>query len=488
MTVGEGDYTDIISGQEVKDKLAEGAQAIKTAAGTTFGPYGNNVAICNFYGYPHVTKDGVTAVKDLKMQDPVKDVALQIIKSAAQQTNRKAGDGTTSTTILAANIVENGINSLQGIPIRKIQDTFSEISKGVENHICSVSKAIKTEGDIYNVAFVASNGDTKITDLVTKAFKNQNTNKVIVRPSDSGETTIRVVEGIRIDASSLLQLEEKRTLEHPSILVTNLDINGSIGAGLILKLYADNGETPLFIACNDIDAEAAQILNYARSKGASIDVMRPSHVADARVEYLRLLAVATNSTYVDGGQTFTLQEISPALLGRASSVTVDYQEINIIGREGDVEKEVDLLKKKIEGNKDGLGELYKSYLGILEGESAVLEVGGNNQIEISESSDRIDDTVRAVEGAIKEGVVNGSLTAYEIEGSYNPIITDVIKRSLEQMKDQLLKGNDGEEIWEESILDPALVTKEVFKNALSAASLILTTECVIVKRKENDIN
>lgn len=484
MIIGEGNYTEIVSGEEVKEKLLRGASAIKTAVGTTFGPHGSNVALCKFYNPPHVTKDGVTVAHDLRLADHVEDVALQIIKQAAKQTAKKAGDGTTSTTVLAATLVEKGLSSLKGVTIRDIQNNFSAITKEVIEKVTENATPVNGEEDIYNVAYVASNGDSSISELITEAFGQQDTNKVIVRDSDTGATRITVVDGIRMDSTSMLQLDEKRVFDDVSILVTDLDIVGVQGASKILRLYADLGETPIIVIANDIDAEASKTLNYARSKGAKLDAIRPPHIADARREYSRLLAKATGAVFFDSKKGFQLKEVRVDQLGKADSVVIDFQETAIIGRYGEVTTEVASIKEKIEGNKDQLSDLYKGQLAILQGKTAVLEVGGNNEVEVRELKDRIDDTVRAVEASIKTGTVKGALLAYsfKLEGDYHPEILNLVTSSLQDMRDQLLVNNNGEEIWNESVMDPALVATEVFKNALSSAALILTTQCVIVKK------
>lgn len=491
MIVGEGDYTEIVHGKDVKKRLLEGANKIKIAVGTTFGPYGSNVAICKSYNLPHVTKDGVTVAKDLKLKDPVEDVALQIIKESAKQTARIAGDGTTSTTLLAAHIVDKGTNSLGGISIRDIQNSMAVITKGVEDNITKAAKPVETEEDIYNVAFVASNGDTTITHMITEAFTTQDTNKVIVRDSDTGVTKITVVDGIRMDATSMVELQEKVTLEDARVMVTDHDITGVGGAGKVLQLYAEIKEQPLVVFANDIDKEAAQVMNYAISQGAKLALVRAPHIADARKEYLRLLSVALSATFIDSKEGWEFNETSVAHLGVAATVIVDYQETVVLGRTSsdNLDKEIRIVQAKIDSNKDGLASLYTEYMGILKGKSAVLEVGGNNGVEVREFKDRVDDTVRAVEASISTGVVKGALLAYDttnISGEFEPIVLKIVQSAIDAMRDRLLYNNNGEEVWNESVVDPALVAIQVFKNALSAASLILTTDCVIVKRKQEE--
>lgn len=491
MIVGEGNYTEIVTGETVRQKLLNGSLAIAKAVGTTFGPHGHNVAITKTFNVPHVTKDGVTVAKDLKLEDPVENVALQIIKGAAQQTAKKAGDGTTSTTLIASKLVEKA-GALESLHIREIQDSLNKIVKRfIANTDISV-KEVSTEDEIGSIAMVASNGDKEISSLVKTAFAEKNTNKVIVRDSDTSKTTLTVVDGIRMDATSMIQLLKKTEYKEPKILVTNCDVKGLEGAQKIIQLY-QTIKTPLIVVGNDIDERAGTILNHAKQEGIEVDIVRGPHIAEARTNYLRVLATAVGAVFIDSGKGWTFGEVLPEQLGQAEAVVIDYQETVILGRATGLEKTIEEVQAKIDGNKDGLAQLYKDQLSVLDGRTAVIHVGASSEVELREVKDRIDDTVRAVEAALTHGMVRGALLAYvdgltgiNMDSVKEEQVMNMVKESINELRTSLLSNNNGEEIWNKDVMDPALVVTEAFKNAVSAASLIMTTDCVIVKKEFTD--
>jgi len=501
---------EVIKGKEVQDKLLAGSETIFNAVSTTFGPFGRNVAITKVFNDAHITKDGVTVAQSVNLEDPVENVAAQVIRQAAAKTAEIAGDGTTSTTILTRFLVEHGFNTLNSnktLSTTQVKNSMNKIVESLLKHLDD--NLIKQIGldDIKSVAMVACNGDEYIANLVTKAFQTIGVDGIVsVFDSRSYDTTLDATEGIRIDRSHITPIlgEGKIKVDHKNcrILTMDLKITTATDAVEIVKLQEACGG-PLLIICEDITEQAASTIAYNNeTNGTMIEIIRAPFIADARTEALQDLAIATGSVFVSRKKGYGMRDITTGMLGMSDAVTITLQETTIIGRLGEKEAIADRVKyyqEKISDDKEGLAANYKKRLAMLSAGAAIIYVGGANEAEVKEKKDRLDDTIRAVKSALDQGVVKGGCIAYETlvhEGkkmfTEDEVAYPIIFNSMSMLWTTLCENgelDEGEasllklELVENSIADPALVIKSTIINAVSAANMLFTTDCVVIKKE-----
>lgn len=499
--------TKIYSGEEVKNKLLKGSKKISEAVGTTFGPYGKNVALTMLYNDAHITKDGVTVANSINLEDPIENISAQIIKQAAAKTAEIAGDGTTSTTILSNFLVKTCFQYLQDFPnvkISEIKNYLEEISKYSIDIINANTSKIK-KGDIKRIALVSSNGDNEIADLVTEAFETIGERGIVsVTESRSYDTSLEACEGIKLDRGHIspVFVMGRTKVKHNNcrILVTDCDIKGSVDIINLVNLQESIKE-PILIICNDIDETAIKILAFNKEqRNIPIEVIRAPYIADARKEALDDLAIATGATNLSKNKGWAISQVNPDILGFSDSVEITTKGTNILGRKGSIEelnKRIKYYEEKIKGDTEGLKGNYKKRLGMLTAGAAVIYIGGTNETEIQEKKDRLDDTIRAVRSALEEGIVLGGALTYKMieEGlkqkdiKTNTLIPYVAEE-LSNLVLTLIKNSSYpldldkhiELVTKGGIIDPALVITSTIKNAIGAVKMIISTDCVVVKK------
>lgn len=496
----------IIKGEEVHEKLLKGSAEIAKAVSTTFGPYGKNVTITMLYNPPHVTKDGATVARSIKLEDPSENVAAQIINQAAAKTAEIAGDGTTSTTILANSLVHMAFNLIKkGERPMIIKNYLKEAEVKLLKYLSNLST--KTEHkDIYNIALVACNGDTDIAKLVTEAFTIIGENGLVtVSDSRNYDTTLDTTEGIKLDRSHIIPglNNGKNYNRHKdcAILVTNLDLSTEFDAIRILQVQ-EASTKPLLVICNDLTGKAAEILTYNKlERNVPIEVIRAPFIADARQEACVDLSIVTGATFIDKTSGWHIKDVNIDHLGNSDSVEITLKETNILGRLGDSEKiksRIEYYNTKIKEDKEGLKENYKKRLAFFTSGAAVIYIGGSNEIEVQEKKDRFDDTIRAVRSALAEGyVLGGSLTYLKIgsqlheedPGNLSQMVhsclNNIVRKLLSNSNDTIKYEDHVNAVKAHNIIDPTLVIKSTIQNAIGAAIMIFTTDCIIIKNESH---
>ncbi len=496
---------NIVKGDEVHSKLLEGSWKIADAVSTTFGPYGKNVGITMLYNLPHITKDGVSVAHRINLKDPIENIAAQIIKQAAKSTANVAGDGTTSTTILAYAIVSECINYLKSNPTKTNELKTSlnllkeEYIKKVENQ----SKQIQSKEDIEYIAGVSCNNDKEIINLITEAFDIVGKDGVItISDSKSYKTYVEGTTGIRLDRthiSPIFEMGRNKTIcKDCNILTTDIDFRSFEDANKLVSLQNNSGK-PLLVICNDITDNALNaIAYYKQNNNIPIEIVRAPGIADVRRESIKDLAIITGATALMKDEGWTIDAITEKNLGSADSFEITLKETNIIGRHGDKEKiesRINYYKEKIEADNQGLKENYIKRLSMFNSGAAVVYIGGTNEVEVQEKKDRVDDTIRAVKSALEEGYVTGGCTTYynlieESKEDAKKIMNNAFKMLLETLLEnkevEYTKENIDNlilEVLENNIIDPTLVIKSTIQNAIGAAIMIFTTECVIIREE-----
>lgn len=516
---------------KAREALLNGVNTLADAVKTTLGPKGKNVMIAKGSGAPAVTKDGVTVAKSIDLEDPYENLGAQMCKEVASKTNDIAGDGTTTATVLAQAIAREGLkNVAAGANPMDLKAGIDLAVSKITEAIDKLAKKIDDKKSIAQVATISANNDTEIGDLIAEAMEKVGENGVItIDESKTAETILDVVEGMQFGNGYLSpyfatdQENRKCELENPAILLYDKKISTMNDILPHLEYTAKMGK-PLLIIAEDVDGEAlaALVINKLRGTLKVAAVKAPGY-GDSRLNNLNDIAVLTGATVVSEDKGIKLSDADPmTILGFAGTVTITNNSTTIVEGEGnkeEIEKRIIELKTQIENaTSDYEKDNLQTRLAKLAGGVAVIKVGAPTEVEMKEKKDRVDDALHATRAAVLEGIVPGGGVAllraangfcYDSDNQDVQTGVKIVLRAIEEPLRQIVTNagleasvivnkvkelpvNEGfnakngtyENLMEAGVLDPALVTKTALKNAASIASMILTTECVIVDKPE----
>ena len=524
---------EILFNIDARDQLKKGIDTLANAVKVTLGPKGRNVIIEKKFGAPHITKDGVTVAKEVELADAYQNTGAQLVKEVASKTGDDAGDGTTTATVLAQAIVAEGLKNVTA------GASPMDIKRGIDKAVAKVVDAIKgqaeTVGDNYDkidqVASVSANNDPVIGKLIADAMRKVSKDGVITIEEAKGtDTTIGVVEGMQFDRGYLSAYFVTNTekmeceMEKPYILIYDKKISNLKDFLPILEPAVQTGR-PLLVIAEDVDSEALTtlVVNRLRSQLKICAVKAPGF-GDRRKEMLEDIAVLTGGVVISEEKGLKLEQATIEMLGTADKVTVSKDNTTIVNGAGDkenIKERCEQIKAQIVATKSDYDkEKLQERLAKLSGGVAVLYVGAASEVEMKEKKDRVDDALRATRAAIEEGIVPGGGVAYiraldALEGFKGDNVDettgiDIIKRAIEEPLRQIVAnaGKEGavvvqkvregkadfgynartdvyENLHAAGVVDPAKVTRVALENAASIAGMFLTTECVIVEKKED---
>ena len=524
---------EILFNIDARDQLKKGIDTLANAVKVTLGPKGRNVIIEKKFGAPHITKDGVTVAKEVELADAYQNTGAQLVKEVASKTGDDAGDGTTTATVLAQAIVAEGLKNVTA------GASPMDIKRGIDKAVAKVVDSIKgqaeTVGDNYDkieqVASVSANNDPVIGKLIADAMRKVSKDGVITIEEAKGtDTTIGVVEGMQFDRGYLSAYFVTNTekmecvMENPYILIYDKKISNLKDFLPILEPAVQTGR-PLLVIAEDVDSEALTtlVVNRLRSQLKICAVKAPGF-GDRRKEMLEDIAVLTGGVVISEEKGLKLEQATIEMLGTADKVTVSKDNTTIVNGAGDkenIKERCEQIKAQIVSTKSDYDkEKLQERLAKLSGGVAVLYVGAASEVEMKEKKDRVDDALRATRAAIEEGIVPGGGVAYiraldALEGFKGDNVDettgiDIIKRAIEEPLRQIVAnaGKEGavvvqkvregkadfgynartdvyENLHAAGVVDPAKVTRVALENAASIAGMFLTTECVIVEKKED---
>ena len=524
---------EILFNIDARDQLKKGIDTLANAVKVTLGPKGRNVIIEKKFGAPHITKDGVTVAKEVELADAYQNTGAQLVKEVASKTGDDAGDGTTTATVLAQAIVAEGLKNVTA------GASPMDIKRGIDKAVAKVVDSIKgqaeTVGDNYDkieqVASVSANNDPVIGKLIADAMRKVSKDGVITIEEAKGtDTTIGVVEGMQFDRGYLSAYFVTNTekmeceMEKPYILIYDKKISNLKDFLPILEPAVQTGR-PLLVIAEDVDSEALTtlVVNRLRSQLKICAVKAPGF-GDRRKEMLEDIAVLTGGVVISEEKGLKLEQATIEMLGTADKVTVSKDNTTIVNGAGDkenIKERCEQIKAQIVATKSDYDkEKLQERLAKLSGGVAVLYVGAASEVEMKEKKDRVDDALRATRAAIEEGFVPGGGVAYiraldALEGFKGDNVDettgiDIIKRAIEEPLRQIVAnaGKEGavvvqkvregkadfgynartdvyENLHAAGVVDPAKVTRVALENAASIAGMFLTTECVIVEKKED---
>ena len=524
---------DILFNIDARDQLKKGVDELANAVKVTLGPKGRNVIIEKKFGAPHITKDGVTVAKEVELADAYQNTGAQLVKEVASKTGDDAGDGTTTATVLAQAIVAEGLKNVTA------GASPMDIKRGIDKAVSKVVESIKSQsekvGDNYDkieqVASVSANNDPVIGKLIADAMRKVSKDGVITIEEAKGtDTTIGVVEGMQFDRGYLSAYFVTNTekmeceMEKPYILIYDKKISNLKDFLPILEPAVQTGR-PLLVIAEDVDSEALTtlVVNRLRSQLKICAVKAPGF-GDRRKEMLEDIAVLTGGVVISEEKGLKLEQATIEMLGTADKVTVSKDNTTIVngaGAKENIKERCEQIKAQIASTKSDYDkEKLQERLAKLSGGVAVLYVGAASEVEMKEKKDRVDDALRATRAAIEEGIVAGGGVAYiraldaleGLQGDNADETTgiDIIKRAIEEPLRQIVAnaGKEGavvvqkvregkadfgynartdvyENLHAAGVVDPAKVTRVALENAASIAGMFLTTECVIVEKKED---
>ncbi len=517
---------------EARAALETGVNAVADAVRVTLGPKGRNVVLSRPYGAPTITNDGVTIAREIDLEDPFENMGAQLLKEVSIKTNDVAGDGTTTATVLAQAMVREGLKNIAAganpMILRKGMQTACDAA--VEE-IHKISQPIKSKEAIAQVAAISS-ADEEIGKLIADAMEVVGNDGVItVEDSKTFGTSMEVVEGMQFDrgyiSPYMVTNTEKMvaTLDEPYILVTDKKISNIQDILPILEQIVKTGKALLIIA-EDVEGEAltTMILNRLRGTFTCVAVKAPGF-GDRRKEMLKDIAALTGATVVTDELGYSLEETTLGMLGSARQVTVDKDNTTIVdgrGDKADIEARVEQIRRLIEETTSDFDrEKYQERLAKLAGGVAVLQVGAATETELTEKKHRIEDALSATKAAVEEGIVAGggtallnilpALEAIDMGEADAQTGVNIVKKALEAPVRQIAEnaGVEGSVVCEHvkalpvgegynarkdayenmidaGILDPAKVTRSALQNAVSIASMILTTETLVADVTKED--
>ncbi|MFC2308678.1 MAG: chaperonin GroEL [Bacteroidota bacterium] len=519
---------------DAREQLKQGVDALANAVKVTLGPKGRNVIIEKKYGAPQITKDGVTVAKEIELEDSVNNLGAQLVKEVATKTGDAAGDGTTTATVLAQAIINVGLKNVTS------GANPMDLKRGIDKAVAEVVKAIRKQSQIVGndydkieqVATISANNDSEIGALIAEAMKKVSKDGVITIEEAKGtDTTIEVVEGMQFDRGYISPYFVTNTekmeceMENPYILIHDKKISSLKELLPILEPAVQSGR-PLLIIAEDVDSEALTtlVVNRLRSNLKICAVKAPGF-GDRRKEMLEDIAILTGGMVISEERGLKLESATLEMLGTAEKVTIDKDNtiiVNGAGKKQSIADRINQIKAQIAATtSDYDREKLQERLAKLSGGVAVLYVGAGSEVEMKEKKDRVDDALSATRAAIEEGIVPGGGVSYiraieavaKLKGDNDDEKTgiEIIRRAIEEPLRQIVTngGKEGavvvqkvsegtgdfgynarmdryENLLAAGVVDPAKVTRVALENAASIAGMFLTTECVIVDKKEEN--
>lgn len=525
----------IVFNQDAKTKLLKGIIKLSDAVTCTLGPNGRNVIIDNVGDNPISTKDGVTVARSIELENPIENIGAQILKQAAIKTADQAGDGTTTTTLLAATMIADGFNAIKaGSNAVEVKRGIEQATKDVVAEIKRVSKDITSDEQIKQVAVISANGDEEIGSLISEAMKSVGVDGVVtVEESRIGETSLEIVEGIQIDKGykSLYFVTNNdtmtATLNNPKILLYNGRLTQVKELLPLLNSLSQSNDELLVIA-EDIDGEALSTLLVNKMRGIlKAVVVKAPDFGDRRLHILEDIATVTGGTVVSPEKGMKLDKFNSDWLGSARLVTVAKEVTTIVDGKGEIEQietRIDELKNQIDNAKSIFErEKLQERLGKLSGGVAIINIGAPTEVEMREKKDRVDDALHATKAALQEGILPGGgvalVHAREVLAKqkyanvdldlgrqivynacvapFNKILSNAGYEALETygLVTQInqvssdhgynLKSKCVTNLVEDGIIDPTKVTRLALENAVSVAGTVLITESIVYNKPED---
>ncbi|MHB8286855.1 MAG: chaperonin GroEL [Caulobacteraceae bacterium] len=520
---------DVYFASDARDRMLQGVNILANAVKVTLGPKGRNVVIEKSFGAPRSTKDGVSVAKEIELSDRFQNLGAQLIREVASKTNDKAGDGTTTATVLAQAIVVEGLKSVASG--RNPMDLKRGIDKAVGvvvEQIKTTSKKVANNSEIAQVGTISANGDKEVGEMIARAMEKVGNEGVItIEEAKTLETELDVVEGMQFDRGYLSPYfvtnadKMEVSLEEPLILIFEKKLSTLQPLLPVLEAVVQSGR-PLLILAEDVEGEALATLVVNKLRGGlRVAAVKAPGFGDRRKAMLEDIAILTGGQVISEDLGIKLETVTLDMLGKAKKVTITKDDTTIVegsGEHSGIEGRIAQIKRQIEDTtSDYDKEKLQERLAKLAGGVAVIRVGGSTEVEVKEKKDRVDDALNATRAAVEEGIVPGGGVALlkaskALEGLKGEnddqnagiaIVRRALQAPLRQIAEnagvegsvvvgRILDNNDASfgfnaqteeygDLVAQGVIDPAKVVRTALQDAASVAGLLITTEAAIVE-------
>ena len=520
---------DVYFSSDARDRMLRGVNTLANAVKVTLGPKGRNVVIEKSFGAPRSTKDGVSVAKEIELADRFENLGAQLIREVASKTNDKAGDGTTTATVLAQAIAVEGLKSVAAgmNPMDLKRGVDKAVIKVIEE-IKSTSKKVTTNSEIAQVGTISANGDTEVGEMIAKAMaKVGNEGVITVEEAKSLETELDVVEGMQFDRGYLSPYfitnadKMEVELEEPLILLFEKKVSSLQPLLPVLEAVVQSGR-PLLIIAEDVEGEALATLVVNKLRGGlKVAAVKAPGFGDRRKAMLEDISILTAGQMISEDLGIKLETVTLNMLGRAKRVRIEKENTTIIdgaGKKKDIEARVGQIKAQIEETtSDYDREKLQERLAKLAGGVAVIRVGGATEVEVKEKKDRVDDALNATRAAVEEGILPGggvallralsSVKAIKTQNDDQKTGVEIVRKAITAPAKQIVDnaGDDGAvvvgklleskdytygynaqtgeygDLVKAGIIDPTKVVRTAIQDAASIAGLLITTEAMIAE-------
>jgi chaperonin GroEL len=520
---------DVYFSTDARDRMLRGVNILANAVKVTLGPKGRNVVIEKSFGAPRSTKDGVTVAKEIELSDRFENLGAQLIREVASKTNDKAGDGTTTATVLAQAIVTEGLKSVAaGMNPMDLKRGVDKAVARIVEEIKKTSKKVTTNQEIAQVGAISANGDHEIGDMIAKAMaKVGNEGVITVEEAKSLETELDVVEGMQFDRGYLSPYfitnadKMEAVLEEPLILLFEKKLSSLQPLLPVLEAVVQSGR-PLLIVAEDVEGEALATLVVNKLRGGlRVAAVKAPGFGDRRKAMLEDIATLTGGQLISEDLGIKLENVGLEMLGKAKKVSITKDDTTIVdgsGPKADIEARISQIKRQIEDTtSDYDKEKLQERLAKLAGGVAVVRVGGSTEVEVKEKKDRVDDALNATRAAVEEGIVAGGgvallkaslvLEGFKGDNDDQNAGIAIVRRALQAPIRQIAEnaGVEGSivvgkvlenksatfgfnaqteeygDLVKAGVIDPAKVVRTALQDAASVSGLMITTEAAVVE-------
>ncbi|WP_026791629.1 chaperonin GroEL [Pleomorphomonas oryzae] len=520
---------EVLFDQSAREKMLRGVDILAEAVKVTLGPKGRNVVIEKSFGAPRITKDGVSVAKEIELADKFENMGAQMLREVASKTNDKAGDGTTTATVLAQGIVREGAKAVAaGVNPMDLKRGIDLAVNAVVADLKANARKVTKSDEIAQVGTISANGDTEIGKMLAEAMQKVGNEGVItVEEAKTAETELEVVEGMQFDRGYLSPYFVTNTdkmrveLEDPYILIHEKKLSNLQAMLPVLEAVVQSGK-PLLIVAEDVEGEALATLVVNKLRGGlKIAAVKAPGFGDRRKAMLEDIAILTGGQVISEDLGIKLENVTLAMLGRAGRVSISKENTTIVegaGAKADIEARVAQIKAQIEETtSDYDREKLQERLAKLAGGVAVIRVGGSTEVEVKERKDRVDDALHATRAAVEEGILPGGgvalLRALKALDSLTPANDDqktgiqIVRRAIQTPARQIAQnaGEDGSvivgkilesqdyaqgwnaqtgewgDMFANGVIDPAKVVRSALLDAASVASLLITTGAMVAE-------
>ena len=512
---------------DARDKMLKGVNILANAVKVTLGPKGRNVVIQKSFGAPRSTKDGVSVAKEIELEDAFENMGAQMIREVASKANDKAGDGTTTATVLAQAIVQEGLKAVAaGMNPMDLKRGIDKAVDAVLDEVKTISKPVSNNSEIAQVGTISANGDEEIGGLIAEAMaKVGNEGVITVEEAKTAETSVDIVEGMQFDRGYLSPYfitnadKMEAVLEEPLILLHEKKLTSLQPMLPILEAVVQAGR-PLLIIAEDIEGEALATLVVNKLRGGlRVAAVKAPGFGDRRKAMLEDIAILTGGEVISEDLGIKLETVTLDMLGKAKKVVITKEDTTVVegvGSKDAIEARVGQIKRQIEEtSSDYDKEKLQERLAKLAGGVAVLRVGGETEVEVKEKKDRVDDALNATRAAADEGIVPGGgvalLKASKVLANLEGANADqkaginIVRRALQAPIRQISENSGVEgsivvgkvleaseanfgfnaqteeygDLVQMGVIDPAKVVRSALKSAASVAGILITTEAAI---------